>query len=283
MNQSSRKPTYRLKYSKDSSKNKPTKIIIDSSVKLPEKKETENKTQINEINQEDEEQKKARIIHENNEKVIEILQKELEKVEDEEKILDNEIEKIKEDENEIIEQIDLINKETEEEFGRLEGLKDINDEKNSEYIRLMHLRHQQLMQDSNNSSNNNQNNRQRRQGNVLNAYTLGEVMDGILRISNLRRQNNESNLPFIFLPRHEEYDDEEGPPLSYQQLQALPSYNYQGRYSNEKCIICSFDLCFNDIVTRLKNCDHIFHKNCLVNRLSTRRSSKCPNCKVSLI
>ena len=108
-------------------------------------------------------------------------------------------------------------------------------------------------------------------------------MDGILRISNLRRQNNESNLPFIFLPRHEEYDDEEGPPLSYQQLQALPSYNYQGRYSNEKCIICSFDLCFNDIVTRLKNCDHIFHKNCLVNRLSTRRSSKCPSCKKSVL
>ena len=283
MNQSSRKTTYRLKYSKDSSKNKPTKIIIDSSKNPPEKKETENNNQIINTIQESEEQKKARIIHENNENVIKILQKELEKLEDENKLIDNEIEKIEEDEKELIEQIDLINKETEEEFGRLEGLKDINDEKSREYFRLMHLRHQQIMQNNNSTSNNNQNNRQRREnpGSVLNAFTLGEVMDGILNITNLHRQNEGPNLPFIFIPREE--SNEEGPPMSYQQLQSLPSYNYQGRNSKEKCIICTFDICFNDLVTRLKNCDHIFHKNCLINRLSTRRSSKCPNCKRSII
>ena len=90
-----------------------------------------------------------------------------------------------------------------------------------------------------------------------------------------------SCLPFILIPRQE--SNEDGPPMSYQQLQDLPSYNYQGRNSKEKCNICDFELCYNDLVTRLSKCNHIFHKNCLVNRLSTRRSSRCPNCKVSII
>ena len=149
------------------------------------------------------------------------------------------------------------------------------------------MRHQLIMQQEGSSSNinNNSNTQERRErerpGEILNHFTLGDVMDGILSITNLNRESNQPPLPFIFIPRAE--SNEEGPPMSYQQLQALPSYNYQGRNSNEKCNICDFDLCYNDLVTRLSKCNHTFHKNCLVNRLSTRRSSKCPNCKVSII
>ena len=135
-----------------------------------------------------------------------------------------------------------------------------------------------------NFSNKREGEREReRPGQVLNHFTLGEVMDGLLRITNINGNSNENDesphFPFILIPRQESQED--GPPMSYQQLQDLPSYNYQGRNSKEKCNICDFELCYNDLVTRLSKCNHIFHKNCLVNRLSTRRSSKCPNCKLS--
>ena len=294
MNRSSKKSStnnYRYRLSRDINKNKPTKISIDPT-KIPEKKEEEKKIQSTELNKEaDPQQKKDKIIHENNLTVIELLQNDLNKLEEENKLINDELDQIKQEEKDMIEKFEQIKKDIEEETGNLEELKDINEDKNRLLLRLLHLRHQQIMQNADNLSNNinnhsNNNPRQRREqerpGDVLNAFTLGEVMDGILRVTNLNRESNEPpQFPFIFVPRAE--SNEDGPPMSYQQLQALPSYNYQGRNSNEKCNICDFDLCFNDLVTRLSKCNHIFHKNCLVNRLSTRRSSKCPNCKVSII
>ena len=292
MNRSSKKPsnTFRYRLSKDINKNKPTKITIDTS-KIPEKKEEEKKIQPKEIDPEKEkQQRKDKIIHENNLTVIQMIQEELDKLEKENDLLNNEYEQIKQEEKDLIERFDQINKEIDEETGNLEELKDINEEKNGQYLQLSHMRHQLIMQQEgnsyNNNSNSNNNTQERRErerpGEVLNHFTLGEVMDGILNITNLNGESNQPpQFPFIFIPRAEV--NEEGPPMSYQQLQALPSYNYQGRNSKDKCNICDFDICYNDLVTTLSKCNHTFHKNCLVNRLSTRRSSKCPNCKVSII
>ena len=292
MNRSSKKPSniFRYRLSKDINKNKPTKITIDTS-KIPEKKEEEKKIQPKEIDPEKEkQQRKDKIIHENNLTVIQMIQEELDKLEKENDLLNNEYEQIKQEEKDLIERFDQINKEIDEETGNLEELKDINEEKNGQYLQLSHMRHQLIMQqegnsynNNNNSNNNTQERREReRPGEVLNHFTLGEVMDGILNITNLNGESNQPpQFPFIFIPRAEA--NEEGPPMSYQQLQALPSYNYQGRNSKDKCNICDFDICYNDLVTTLSKCNHTFHKNCLVNRLSTRRSSKCPNCKVSII
>ena len=296
MNRSSRKQTfsYKLRLSKDNTKNKPTKIIIDSSKTIQDKKEDVKKTQINETNkEEDNQQKKDKIIHQNNLNVIQLLQNDLNKLDEENNIINSEIENIKQEEKYLQEKFEELKKELDEETGNLEQLKDINDEKNRQLLQLLHLRHRQIMQNADNirsNLNNNNNNREgererERPGQVLNHFTLGEVMDGLLRITNINGNSNENDesphFPFIVIPRQESQED--GPPMSYQQLQDLPSYNYQGRNSKEKCNICDFELCYNDLVTRLSKCNHIFHKNCLVNRLSTRRSSKCPNCKVSLI
>ena len=278
----------KLRLSKDNNKNKPTKIIIYSNKILHEKKEDIKKTEIIELTKEEEkQQKKDKVIHENNLTVIQLLQNDLDKLEEENKIINEAVEDIKNEEKELNERFEQIKKELDEETGNLEELKDINDDKNRQLLQLLHLRHRQIMQTANemrNSNNNNPNQRRERerQGEVLNHFTLGEVMDGILNITNINGNSDEPpRLPFVFIQRNE--SNEEGPPMSYQQLQDLPSFNYQGRNSNEKCSICDFDLCYNDLVTRLSKCKHIFHKNCLVNRLSTRRSSKCPNCKVSLI
>ena len=90
--------------------------------------------------------------------------------------------------------------------------------------------------------------------------------------------NNDNN------DEHEDNgDNDEGPPLTYNQLQNLPSSKYLKKdNSTEKCIICEFEFCYNDEVTTLK-CNHSYHKNCLINRLRARNSSKCPNCRASVI
>ena len=148
MNRSSKKPsnTFRYRLSKDINKNKPTKITIDTS-KIPEKKEEEKKIQPKEIDPEKEkQQRKDKIIHENNLTVIKMIQEELDNLEKKNDLLNNEYEQIKQEEKDLIERFDQINKEIDEETGNLEELKDINEEKNGQYLRLSHMRHQLIMQ-----------------------------------------------------------------------------------------------------------------------------------------
>ena len=104
MNRSSKKPsnTFRYRLSKDINKNKPTKITIDTS-KIPEKKEEEKKIQPKEIDPEKEkQQRKDKIIHENNLTVIRMIQEELDKLEKENDLLNNEYEQIKQEEKDLI-------------------------------------------------------------------------------------------------------------------------------------------------------------------------------------
>ena len=136
MNRSSKKPsnTFRYRLSKDINKNKPTKITIDTS-KIPEKKEEEKKIQPKEIDPEKEkQQRKDKIIHENNLTVIQMIQEELDNLEKKNDLLNNEYEQIKQEEKDLIERFDQINKEIDEETGNLEELKDINEEKNGQYF-----------------------------------------------------------------------------------------------------------------------------------------------------
>ena len=113
MNRISKKSStinYKYRLSKDISKNKPTKLTIDTA-KIPEKKEEEKKLELNTIDKEQQEQqKKDRIIHENNLSVIQILQKDLDKLEEENKLINEEVDRIKEEENELIEKYEQIKK-----------------------------------------------------------------------------------------------------------------------------------------------------------------------------
>lgn len=307
MKKAYKKPTVIRSSYRDSSKKKPTKLIIDSSKKVTNFKEDEKQVQNNITESQKEEQKineekqkEDKIIHEYNLKVIEELQNNLEKVEKENDLIFQEILKLKEQKNDLLKTYDKLRDDIENEKDELEELKDINDSKNREYLQLMHLRHQNIMNnpniesdDSNGNNNiniNNNNNDNEGPGGPLNRFTLGDIMDGLLSISRIRGENREGgmtgerigNSPFMIFRSNE--NNEDGPPMSYSQLQALPSSNYP-RYNNnnEKCVICGFDFCYNDVVTKLVKCNHIFHKPCLVNRLSARQSSKCPTCKVSII
>ena len=140
---------------------------------------------------------------------------------------------------------------------------------------------------SDDSNRSNNNSTQNERPHPLNRFTLGDIMDGLLSISRIRRDNEDGEMvdsPFFVIHSRENNNNEDGPPMSYSQLQALPSSNYpRNNYNNEKCTICEFVFCYNDVVTKLTKCSHTFHKNCLVNRLSARQSSKCPICRISII
>ena len=130
--------------------------------------------------------------------------------------------------------------------------------------------------EDNNNSNNNSNE------NALN--NLEEVVTGInflLSLSRFRRpMDDEINNNSVMIT---DSNNEEGPPMTQEQLDNLPCSIYpRHNNTNEKCIICEFDFCYNDTIIKLR-CNHKFHRNCLINRLSARNSSKCPTCKESLI
>ena len=297
MNRSNKKPsTYKTPY-RNYSQNKPTKIYLDASKKETKIKEDKNQS-LNNINNsenkkeeltlEEEKKKRDKILHENNIKVIDLLQKEFEKYEKDNELIMEEMKRLKQQEKELIQTYDKIRDDIETEKDELEEIKDINTEKNREYLEISRLRNRNTnsQNDGNNNNirNNNINNEAR--PHPLNRFTLGEVMDGLLRISRGRIEENDDSddgphLPFILIPSRDSND--EGPPMSYAQIQALPSSNYPRGNNNEKCTICQFDFCYNDVVTKLAKCHHIFHKSCLSNRLSARQSSKCPTCKVSII
>ena len=307
MNRNNKKSsTYHSKYRNYSNK-KPTKILIDSSKKVSSIKDeekqdmTENKNESKkeEPSLEEQKQKRDKIIHENNLKVIDVLQKELDKIEKENELIYEEMNRLKEQEKELSQNYEKIRDDIEGEKDEVEDLKEINEEKNREYLQLLHLRHRQIMdnpithsteRDNNNNNNENRNNinNNQRVGNQNNRFTLGDFMDGLLNILSIRRENENieggggmRDSPFLVSHNR---DNEDGPPMSYQQLQDLPSSSYpRNNNNNEKCTICGFDFCYKDLVTKLEKCNHTFHKNCLVNRLSARQASKCPTCRVSII
>ena len=218
-----------------------------------------------------------------------MLQADLDITEKDNELLLKEMELLKEQKKELLEKYEKIRDDLENEKTELEQLKDINDEKNREYLQLMHLRHQNIMNNHNSNSNdsNRNNSNERHRGNA-DGLTLGDVMDGLLLgYSRMRGENNGGddqglNLPFIIFHGNDSNDD--GPPMSYSQIESLPSSNYpRNNNNNEKCTICGFEFFFNDLVTKLVKCNHTFHKTCLANRLSARQGSKCPICKISII
>ena len=238
-------------------------------------KDNTQKNKINEPPELSDTQKKNKIIHENNLKVIQLLQKQLNDLETENNSILSEMNNLKEAENNLMEEYNKINEDIEKEQEKFENLKVINDSKNKEYLHLLHLKNQQTQNQENNSINTNSINNtesenEHQNEDPLSHFTLGEVMESLLRVSRIERER-ENNLNL------------DGPPLTQHQIDSIPSFNYPRQGNNdEKCVICGFDFCYNDFVSKLK-CRHMFHKSCLANRLIARQASKCPICKVSII
>ena len=167
------------------------------------------------------------------------------------------------------------------------------------------MNHQQIENPNNNNNalNNNNNNRQRIQNinnnnsqnnneeaqaneiDLLNRLlrlqrqVVGINREGNGEVNNLGDSLNDSNYDQIEL-----LNEDLGPPMSMEQIEALPMEKYPKKdIYDEKCILCGFNIYYNDSITKLQQCQHIFHKECFSNFLIHKQASKCPICKISLI
>ena len=261
---------------------KPIKILIKSSLnastKISNIKEEETQYKDNQLENSFSDIDKNKKIHENKLKQIELLENELNDIEKENGLILKEKSILKNIKKKLEEDYNKIKIEIEEQNDELTQLKEINSIKNREYLELSRLRSENMDNYSNSSRTNSQNDNNEND-------RFGELFNGLnflLNISRLRRANEEENEESIRNNSMFEYNNEEGPAMTTQQLQALPTLIYPRNNNNEKCIICGFDFCYNDTIIKLR-CNHSFHKNCLVNRLTARNSSKCPTCKASII
>ena len=265
--------------------NKPIKLYLNTAA-LSASKKALNTNDLNKDNYESSEND-IRKIHESQLLKIQQLEKELKQIENQNELVENEMKVLTSEQNKLSDKYNKIIKEIDFEKINLEKIKDKNRLKNHEYLQKLRIKEEidnkeniRYGQDGENNSNTNSNdNDENRFTDALNGFNF------LLNLSRFRRMaaeeeeeddndNNEDN---------DDGHNDEGPPLTYNQLQSLPSSKYLKKdNSTEKCIICEFEFCYNDEVTTLK-CNHSFHKNCIINRLRARNSSKCPNCRTSII
>ena len=219
------------------------------------------------------------ILHETKLREIEILQQELKELEIKNDSIEKQIISGIDSNIKLEEKCNKLNDKYNKENQELSRLKEINISKNFEYQRINRIRQHQLNSINENNNNNQENN------NNTGLNHLEEIVTGInflMNESRLRR-NVQEDFENSIMMNDNNNNNEEGPPMTEEQLDALPCSVYpRNNINNEKCIICDFDFCFNDTIIKLR-CEHKFHKNCLINRLTARRSSKCPTCKESII
>ena len=278
----------------------PVKLFLKTSNNKSKKKSNNNnnnnKNKISHLDN-----SKNRAIHEAKLKEMKLLEKELNDIENQNELLSKEKDTLKDKRKNISEKYNIINTEAEKEQKELSDLQKTNLIKNKVYLELLNLRIQQQVINSissmlnldfntNNNTNNNNTNDNTNSNNTdnNNISDLFNRLNLLLHLSRLRRANTEEGddtSPLIQNQNNNNNNDnnEEGPPLSFNQMQNLPSFNYNiNNNTNEKCIICGMLFSINDVAVKLR-CNHTFHKNCLINRLISKRSSKCPTCKFSII
>jgi hypothetical protein len=278
--------------------NKPIKLYLNTAA-LSASKKALNTNDLNKDNYESSEND-IRKIHESQLSKIQQLEKELKQIENQNEKVANEMKVLTSEQNKLSDKYNKILKEIDFEKINLEKIKDINRLKNHEYLQKLRIKEEldnkennRYEQNGENNLNTNSNdNDENRFADALNGFNF------LLNLSRFRRMaleeeeeddndnndnNNDNNNNDDNDDNEDNDDNDEGPPLTYNQLQSLPSSKYLKKdNSTEKCIICEFEFCYNDEVTTLK-CNHSFHKNCLINRLRARNSSKCPNCRTSII
>ena len=209
--------------------------------------------------------------HENNLKLIESLQKELYNIEKENAEMSKNIIILKKENRQFNDEYNKINNDIQTQKNECENLKQVSITKKREFLNLIVTRTQReralnlIERVINNARNNNTANRRNRRA-ELNRIAFRSAIERLVDLYRRRR------------------DDENDPPIPYEQIQNLPSSFYpRNNRNNEKCTLCGFVFCYNDVIIKLTHCNHIFHKNCLVNRLTIRQSSRCPICKISVL
>ena len=234
---------------------KRNKSQLNNTFNIIEDKNNNNQNKSNKSKIFSEKEKRDLKLHEDNLKQLEKLEKELYDLDKEYNLTTNKINSLKNIANEQNDNHNKINKEIITQNRQLNDLKATNDKKNKELNQLKEQHRQMIIRHIRGVHS--------AVMNELNRQTLHRFFERL----RLRRQNNI------------------GPPITNEQIQALPIsyYPYRNNSSNQKCTICEFPYCYNDVIIKLRRCNHIFHKACLTNSLISTRASICPICKTSLI
>ena len=120
-------------------------------------------------------------------------------------------------------------------------------------------------------------------GNILSKETL--IYNYFLGL-NSEIINNENAVPNLEEMTYEELlalEDKIGyvnKGYSQAQIDKLPITKYHKATSNEKCVICQFDIEEGNDIKKL-NCEHIYHDKCIDEWLL--KEKQCPFCKVEVI
>ena len=234
---------------------KRNKSQLNNTFNIIEDKNNNNQNKSNKSKIFSEKEQRDLKLHEDNLKQLEKLEKELYDLDKEYNLTTNKINSLKNIANEQNDNHNKINKEIITQKRQLNDMKTINDKKNKELNQLKDQHRQMIIRHIRGVHS--------AVMNELNRQTLHRFFERL----RLRRQNNI------------------GPPITNEQIQALPIsyYPYRNNYSNQKCTICEFPYCYNDVIIKLRRCNHIFHKACLTNSLISTRASICPICRTSLI
>ena len=197
------------------------------------------------------------------------------KIEKENELISKELISCQENKRQLIEENNRIINDIESEKKECDELREVTISKKRQFLDLIVQKNRRqralnIIERIINNSNTNRNNINNNQGNRrIDRVRMIAFRSAIEKIVDLYRRRR---------------DNQDDPPIPYEQLQSLPSTTYtRNNRTNEKCFICGFVFCYNDIIVKLNNCNHIFHKNCLVNRLTIRQSSRCPICRLSII
>jgi hypothetical protein len=244
---------------------------------------------------------KNQILHQDNLKKLKNYEKLLDELEKKYISLSNDIDQLENEEDSL--KNDLKTKEDEEKElnTELENIKNLNDEKNRELLHLMNTNIQQQNERLNNNNNNNNNsvNNNSQPNNNSNNHqenhiSINDLLNRVLAMqrsdyeeNNEEGENNnimQQSINNSIIDDNGEYGKDLGPPMPFEQIDSLPVEKYPKKDTyEEKCVLCKFNFCYNDSITKLAQCQHIFHKECLGNFLIRKQGSKCPICKVSLI
>ena len=115
-----------------------------------------------------------------------------------------------------------------------------------------------------------------RNGHTISAMIELEKMDGCSRMKRLSQMLPESKLSEQDI---QQWKDKHHTTTTTTSTD-LPQSN-QHQQSTLLCSICLQELCTGDRIFRAQQCDHMFHKNCIVRWID--RSLDCPNCRTQLL
>lgn len=221
--------------------NKPVKLYLNTAALSASKKtlkindqNNQNKDN-NEILSENENKK----IHESQLLKIQLLEKELKQIENKNELASNEMKLLTSEQNKLSDKYNNIIKQIDFEKINLEKIKDINRLKNHEYLQKLRIKEELDNKQNNrygqngennlntNSNDNDNDNDENRFADALNGFNFLLSLSRFRRMALEEEEDDDNDDNDNNNDGHEDNgDNDEGPPLTYNQLQNLPSSKY---------------------------------------------------------